>query len=301
MIWLTFLCVILSITVIALCIKIILMQKSAEKISEELTEKLKSDTNTLISIATQDRAMCRLANDINAQLRELRKQRLRFVQGDIELKNAVTNISHDLRTPLTAISGYLDLLDHVEKNETAERNLEIIKKRTEVLKQLTEELFRYSVVTSPEYSSTTELVAVNGVLEESILGFYAALQERKITPNIHMTENKVMRKLNRAVLSRIFSNLLNNAMKYSDGDLDITLTDAGEIIFANMASSLNEVEAERLFDRFYTVENARKATGLGLSIARTLMEQMNGTITAQYGNGKLSICIQLPDNLSASP
>ncbi len=301
MIWLTFLCVILSITVIALCIKIILMQKSAEKISEELTEKLKSDTNTLISIATQDRAMCRLANDINAQLRELRKQRLRFVQGDIELKNAVTNISHDLRTPLTAISGYLDLLDHVEKNETAERYLEIIKKRTEVLKQLTEELFRYSVVTSPEYSSTTELVAVNGVLEESILGFYAALQERKITPNIHMTENKVMRKLNRAVLSRIFSNLLNNAMKYSDGDLDITLTDAGEIIFANMASSLNEVEAERLFDRFYTVENARKATGLGLSIARTLMEQMNGTITAQYGNGKLSICIQLPDNLSASP
>ena len=301
MIWLTFLCVILSITVIALCIKIILMQKSAEKISEELTEKLKSDTNTLISIATQDRAMCRLANDINAQLRELRKQRLRFVQGDIELKNAVTNISHDLRTPLTAISGYLDLLDHVEKNETAERYLEIIKKRTEVLKQLTEELFRYSVVTSPEYSSTTELVAVNGVLEESILGFYAALQERKITPNIHMTENKVMRKLNRAVLSRIFSNLLNNAMKYSDGDLDITLTDAGEIIFANMASSLNEVEAERLFDRFYTVENARKATGLGLSIARTLMEQMNGTITAQSGNGKLSICIQLPDNLSASP
>ena len=301
MIWLTFLCVILSITVIALCIKIILMQKSAEKISEELTEKLKSDTNTLISIATQDRAMCRLANDINAQLRELRKQRLRFVQGDIELKNAVTNISHDLRTPLTAISGYLDLLDHVEKNETAERYLEIIKKRTEVLKQLTEELFRYSVVASPEYSSTTELVAVNGVLEESILGFYAALQERKITPNIHMTENKVMRKLNRAVLSRIFSNLLNNAMKYSDGDLDITLTDAGEIIFANMASSLNEVEAERLFDRFYTVENARKATGLGLSIARTLMEQMNGTITAQYGNGKLSICIQLPDNLSASP
>ena len=86
-----------------------------------------------------------------------------------------------------------------------------------------QELFRYSVVTSPEYSSTTELVAVNGVLEESILGFYAALQERKITPNIHMTENKVMRKLNRAVLSRIFSNLLNNAMKYSDGDLDLSL------------------------------------------------------------------------------
>lgn len=295
MIWLAFLCVILFITVIALSIKIILMRKSAVEISEELWEKLKSDTNTLITISSKDRTMSRLANDINLQLRELRKQRRRFLQGDMELKSAITNISHDLRTPLTAISGYLDLLDNVEKNEAAERYLEIIKNRTEVLKQLTEEVFRYSIMTSPEYDNRAELVTVNGVLEESILGFYAALQERKITPNICMTESKVIRKLNRAALSRIFSNLINNAIKYSDGDLDITLTDTGEITFSNTASELNEVEVERLFDRFYTVENARKSTGLGLSISRILIEQMNGAISAQYKKGKLNICIQLPD------
>lgn len=92
-----------------------------------------------------------------------------------------------------------------------------------------------------------------------------------------------------------FQIFLNNAIKYSDGDLDITLTDSGEVIFANTAPRLNEVQVGKLFDRFYTVEAARKSTGLGLAIARTLIEQMNGTISAKYENGRLSICIFFPD------
>lgn len=289
------LCIALLMVIVLCLIKILLMRKSAKEISEEFSEKLKNDTNTLIAISTNDKVMKTLAYNLNTQLKKLREQRHRFVQGDVELKNAVTNISHDLRTPLTAISGYLDLLDNVEKSEAAERYIEVIKNRTEVLKQLTEELFRYSIITSPEYDNSVELVVVNGVLEESILGFYAALQERKIIPNISMTENKVIRKVNRAALSRIFSNLINNAIKYSDGDLNITLTDVGKITFSNTASGLSEVDVKRLFDRFYTVENARKSTGLGLSISRILIEQMKGTISAQYENEKLSICIQLPD------
>ena len=205
-----------------------------------------------------------------------------------------------MRTPLTAISGYLDLLDNAEKSEEAERYIKVIRNRTEVLRQLTEELFCYSVVTSPEYDNDVEFVSVNSVLEESILGFYAVLQERNITPNISMPENKVFRKVNRAALSRIFSNLLNYAIKYSDGDLNITLNDTGEITFSNTASDLSEVDVKKLFDRFYTVENARKSTGLGLSISRILIEQMKGTISAQYKNGKLSICIWLPFHQTVS-
>jgi hypothetical protein len=85
-------------------------------------------------------------------------------------------------------------------------------------------------------------------------------------------------------------------MKYSDGDFDITLSETGEITFSNMASGLNEVQVGKLFDRFYTVEAARKSTGLGLAIARTLVEQMNGTIDATYENNRLSICILFPNN-----
>lgn len=293
--WLLVVIGILLIVIFILLIKLFFVQKTAREIDAQIAERLMTETNTLIDISYRDKTMRRLAERLNSDLRKLRKERHRFQQGDLELKSAITNISHDLRTPLTAISAYLDLLDHVEKSELAERYIKVIRNRTEALKQLTEELFCYSVITSPEYDNSVELVTINGVLEESILGFYATLQERNITPSISMTENKIIRKVNRAALSRIFLNLINNAIKYSDGDLQITLTDAGEVTFSNTASNLNEVDIKRLFDRFYTVENARKSTGLGLSISRILIEQMNGTISAQYEDRKLSICIQLPD------
>ena len=96
--------------------------------------------------------------------------------------------------------------------------------------------------------------------------------------------------MNRSELARVFSNLLNNAVKYSDGDLEITLSDLGEITFANTAKELSTVEVEQLFDRFYTVEAAHHSTGLGLSIARTLVKRMGGTITADYRHGERSLC-----------
>ena len=295
MIWLLLLCIVLTITVFILGIKLFLMRKAAKEIGDEFSEKLKGDTNTLISISTDDKIMCQLTKNINIQLKELRLQRLRYMQGDLELKNAVANISHDLRTPLTAISSYLDLLDKEEKNEPIERYIGIIKNRTETLIQLTEELFRYSIITSPNNNIQLEPVSINRILEDSILQFYATLQGRGITPNLNITEKQVIRNLSSVELSRIFSNILSNAVKYSDGDLSVTLTDNGIIRFSNTAYNLNDVQVERLFDRFYTLENARKSTGLGLSISKILVEQMNGTISAIYENEKLNISIEFPN------
>ena len=295
MIWLLLLCIVLTITVFILGIKLFLMRKAAKEIGDEFSEKLKGDTNTLISISTDDKIMCQLTKNINIQLKELRLQRLRYMQGDLELKNAVANISHDLRTPLTAISSYLDLLDKEEKNEPIERYIGIIKNRAETLIQLTEELFRYSIITSPNNNIQLEPVSINRILEDSILQFYATLQGRGITPTLNITEKQVIRNLSSVELSRIFSNILSNAVKYSDGDLSVTLTDNGIIRFSNTAYNLNDVQVERLFDRFYTLENARKSTGLGLSISKILVEQMNGTISAIYENEKLNISIEFPN------
>lgn len=278
-----------------LVVKIYLLQKAAREIKEAFADRLITDTNILIDISSHDRYMRELANTINIQLRKLRADRHRFQQGDMELKNAVSNISHDLRTPLTAICGYLDLLEQEEKSTTVERYIEVIRNRTEILKQLTEELFRYSVIITTEDNMIKEAVEINRVLEESIAAFYVTLNERRIIPNIKMPESKVICYLDGSALARVFSNLLNNAIKYSDGDLDIILSETGEIIFANTASGLNEVQVGKLFDRFYTVEAARKSTGLGLAIAKTLVEQMNGTISAKYENHRLSICILFSD------
>ena len=268
--WLWALIGLMALGIVALLVKICFLQKAAKEIETAFADRLITDTNTLIDISSGDRAMRSLANAVNVQLRKLRAQRLRFTQGDLELKNAVTNVSHDLRTPLTAICGYLDLLEREEKSERVGRYLEIIGSQTERLKRLTEELFRYSVILSSEEKKENAPVAVGSVLEESVAAFYTALKERGIVPKIQMPQDKVIRTLDRSALSRVFSNLLNNAVRYSDGDLEITLSEAGEITFTNTASGLNEVQIGKLFDRFYTVETAGKSTGLGLAIAKTL-------------------------------
>ena len=282
---------ILALCVLTLLIYLLILRHSIREVAEELEEKLRTDTNTLVSISTGDSSVQLLASRINAQLQALRKERLKLQTGNDELTTAVTNISHDLRTPLTAICGYLDLLEQEPQSEKSGRYLAVIRERTDAMRSLTEELFRYSVITATADELDMQAVRLNDILEQSLAGFYGALSARGITPEIRMPEAAVIRELDAAALRRIFDNMLSNAVKYSDGDLTIRLRPDGSVTFSNRASSLSRVQAERLFDRFYTVETARNSTGLGLSIAKLLTEKMGGTITAEYESGHLQICI----------
>ena len=288
-----FVCGILTAAVIALSWKLCAMRRSADALREQISRWLADDTNAKLRIPGRDRTMRKLAAELNSRLLELRKARLQYRSGNQELHEAITNISHDLRTPLTAICGYLELLEQEETSDAVKQYLAVISERVEALTQLTEELFRYSVILSTR-EFREDPVDLKAALEESLAAFYTALTERGITPNVRLPEEKVVRLLDRAALLRVFSNLLQNAVKYSDGDLNIILTAAGEIEFSNSAAALNKVEVGRLFDRFYTVEAARNSTGLGLAIARTLIEQMHGTISASYEDSKLFIHILFP-------
>ena len=291
-------CIVLicSLALAALCLLayLLVLRHSLREAAEELDEKLRTDTNTLISISSGDRAMQSLVTHINRQLQALRRERLRLHSGNAELTAAVTNVSHDLRTPLTALCGYLDLLEQEPQTEAAARYLAVLRERTDAMRALTEELFRYSVLTATADELHTEPVCLNDVLEQSLAGFYGALSARGITPSVRMPEEKVIRPLDAAALRRVFDNILSNAAKYSDGDLTVTLSPDGKVTFSNRASVLSRVEAARLFDRFYTVDSARGSTGLGLSIAKLLTEKLHGTISADYENETLRICIAFP-------
>ncbi len=283
------LCGILAVIVLVLCVRLHLLQTSLDEIGRQLRERLASDTNNPIFLSSRDPHVRKLAAELNVQLKELRRQRLRCENGDRELKEAVTNISHDLRTPLTAICGYLELLEKADKSPELERYLALIGDRAQAMKHLSEELLRYSVAAGGEEDPQLEPVDLNAAVEEAVASFYGALVEGGITPTVSFPEERVVRNLDRAALSRVLGNLLNNALKYSGGDLDVALDADGTITLSNAAPGLDEVQVGRLFDRFYTVEAARHSTGLGLSIAKALTERMGGTVSAQYRDGHLII------------
>lgn len=282
---------ILLLMIVALTAKIYFLRRSAKEIIEAFRDRLTADTNTLIDISSRDLYMRQLAAEINVQLRILRKEHHRYSQGDLELKEAVTNISHDLRTPLTAINGYLGLLEQEEKNENVQRYLGQIQNRTEVLINLTEELFRYSIVNSSQ-SLCYERMDLVRALEESLISFYAVMKEKNITPQIDLPEDAIWMQLDAGAVNRIFSNIISNAIKYSDGDLSVVMTENGAVTFSNTARNLNAVTVGRLFNRFYTVEASRNSTGLGLSIAKVLTERMGGNISAKYQDHVLYITVR---------
>lgn len=290
--WYWAILIILCVVILILSLKIALMRHSAREIEKNMEKILNIETNTLVTISSRDPFMCRLADSINQQLRLLHQERHRYMQGDRNLKDSVTNISHDIRTPLTAICGYLDLLEQEELSESARRYLQIIRGRSGRLKELTEELFHYAVLTSEEADAwEREDVVLNHILEECVSNCYLDLKERDITPEIQIPEQPIHRQVNKNALFRIYENVLGNAVKYSDGDLRISLLETGEAVFANHASALSEVQVDRLFERFYTVEDARDSTGLGLTVAKILTEQMGGEIQVQYRDGVIRICI----------
>lgn len=292
------LCAVFFCGLIAAVIKIYILKRSVAEIREGFSERVLSsmDTNTLISVSSQDKEITRLASVINSDLRELRRLKRQFEQGDMELREAVTNISHDLRTPLTAICGYLDLMQSQPISESTRRYVKLISERTSALKQLTEELFRYSIILSADEEPSAADISLNAAVEEAVAGFYGALTGRGVTPEISICGNEIIRRLDKSFLSRILGNVLSNAIKYSDGDLSIALSPEGVITVANTAGSLNGIQVGRLFDRFYTVEAARSSTGLGLSIAKTLCEKMGGSISAEYVDTRLSIIIDFPSD-----
>lgn len=289
-VWL--LIVLLACCTLALGAKVLLLRRDLRVLTTDLHDHLHTDSNTLLTSDSRDPALRAVAATLNDELAELRHQRLRYENGDRELKQAVTNISHDLRTPLTAINGYLDLLEGEEKSADAARYLALIQNRTDAMARLTEELFRYSVILAEEEPLTRDPVVLNDALAESLASFYGALTSRGITPQIKICDARVTRLLDKDALARVLANILNNALKYSDGDLAVQLDEDGTLYFSNHAAALDEVSTAQLFDRFFTVENARHSTGLGLSIAKSLTEQMHGEISAAISDSLLTITLR---------
>lgn len=266
------------------------MKKSLKEIRITLNKIIQTNTNQLLTISSSDRDIKKLTNDLNKELQDLRKEKLQYQNGNQELKKIITNISHDMRTPLTAIRGYIDLMK--ENKEKQNEYIKIIEKKTEELTLLTDQLFDFSKTMDIGVKIEKEKCCINEILEETLANMYSFFKEKQIEPKLEICEQKIYRNLDRHSIIRIFENILSNVCKYSDGDFRVTLNEKGIITFSNKATSLDVTTVQKIFDRYFTVENAKKSTGLGLSISKQLVELNGGEISTKYVNKHLIIQIE---------
>ena len=283
-------CVLLATAVCVLAYKLVASQKALKSLTDAVNESISLGTTEEILLDTDDARLKALVASLNNELLRIRELKSEYLAGDRELKEAVTNIAHDLRTPLTAIYGYIDLLAKSDDPEERKKFIAAIESRTAAITHLTEELFEYSVISS---ASTRAAVPTDicRVLEDTLIASYPIFEQNGIVPIIETPNCAVLREVDPVSLSRVFGNIISNAAKYSEKDFSVIMTDDGVISFSNRASGLSDIDVSKLFDRFFTVDPSRRSTGLGLSIAKSLVEQMGGTVYADYTNEKLSIVL----------
>ncbi len=275
---------------ILLITKLAAMRMSVRELRISYAERKNLNSNCLLGSSSRDSEIRKLTQEMNDTLVCLREAYHRYELGDAELKTAITNIAHDLRTPLTAICGYLELSGGMERSPELAHCLDVISERAQYMKKLTEELFEYAQAAGGEIREKKQEVCINKLLENIIMDHYPAFKDRGIEPVVEICENEIRRQLYPSCTERIIQNLLSNALKYSDGDLEIILDDGGRLRVSNSSAELSSVDVNRLFDRFFTVESARNySTGLGLSIVKLFTERMELELNAYYENGKINI------------
>lgn len=283
-------CIALAVTVTALIIKVLVLERAFGEIDEQVKDHLDGTNSSVFQLTTSDKAARKLANDLNEALQELHEERVFLKDGDKRMKENVTAISHDLRTPLTAINSYVDLLENESDEDKRKEYLERIKDRTSELKDLTGELFKYSVSSDVQYDSqlSSEPLDLQNIIENSLISFYKEFTSKGIVPETDLPSEKVTVVSNRKTLMRIFDNVFSNAAKYGTS-LSVKLTVDGVVTVTNDAPGLTAVQVSKLFDKYYTVTDGSNSTGLGLSIAKELIGTAGGSITAELNGGMLTI------------
>ncbi len=276
----------------------ILSHNEVKNITNQLSRINKTNTNSKILLAFSNKEMKNLASEINKTLEEKQKSEIEHKRIDLELRQAIANISHDLRTPLTSIIGYIQLMEEDslpchEKKEYAD----IVKRRAESLQSLISSFYDLSRLEGKEYKFDLKSVNINNIMCDLIASFYKDFLTKEIEPIIDIDEKVPSIIADENAVKRVFSNLIQNALKYGNEFMYISLKEYEGYItttFTNVARNLSEEDIAHLFERFFTADPTRsgKSTGLGLAITKELVEQMGHEISAKIADCKLSIIIK---------
>ena len=288
----------LSILVFILIVYIVFIQRQLRSINKQLDKRLSENTRQPLTIELFSKNINELAININRCLKLEEKQRLDSIREQKQFKELISNISHDLRTPLTAIKGYQQLLEKEALSNTQLENLHTAQKYTDELGDLIEHFFEYSYLITAKVEPNLEKINITNLTIDCVLSYIGIFEEKNISVNIEETP-PIYVLGDKNMLTRVIENLLNNCAKHSLGDIDIKIEpkDNAKITFINPINPDINVNVDKLFHRFYTGDSTRnKSTGLGLSIVEFLVEQMGGNVGAylEQDSDKISIFFEIP-------
>ncbi len=293
--------VIMGIGFIILLVLLAVQRLEMKSITSQLRQIYKQDTNELVhSKYGNTDIFQKLINEINEMLKEMRHNRMDYQKKNHNLEQMITNISHDLRTPLTSAMGYMDMIRNSNlPPEEREHEITIVEQRLVRLEELINSFFELSKIISGNKPPELEMLNLVGILQESISHYYDdyCAQNREVLFFCDM--QKINMPSNRNMLMMIFDNLIGNAYKHGTGNLSVTVSprkETGEIriLFENDLPDSN-IDIDRVFDEFYTTDISRTAgnTGLGLAIAKQFTQLLGGSIAAEHKGEKFSVAVSL--------
>lgn len=291
--------------VVLLCITInllILRKREINKLKESLSEINKRNTNELLKISYPNKNLEGLIMEINNAIKIKKEIEFKYKEKDLELRQSIANMSHDLRTPLTSIMGYIQLLEDEDTDEDDKKlYMGIIERRSMTLKELISNFYDLSRIQADEYRMIMEDINLSENLCEIIALFYDDFKNKGLEPEINIQENIGFINGDEQGIARIFTNLTQNALKYAKSSLCIVLKNEGKYVlteFSNDAPDLKNEDVPKIFDRFFTADRMRTGqnTGLGLAITKSLIEKMGHEIWAEKVEEKLYIKIKWRKN-----
>ena len=288
--------VIFVIIILFLVCYLFFMKMELRRIKKELDLVLSRKTNGLVHTEFTSKEIHDLVECINTHLTEIKSKESKLERKNANFVKMIRNISHDLRTPLTSSLGYVSLMLESDITEQEKiKNLKIVEERLKRLSELIDSFFEFSKILSNNQIIELDEINLVAVIEKAISNHYEDFSKDNRMIDFKTNKRKIKIKSNEVMLIRVFDNLIRNAYKHSNGNLDIEINQTNDKVKIKFINDLlyNDLDVDRIFDEFYTVDISRTKgnTGLGLAIAKEFVEQLKGKIKADKKNNKLIITI----------
>lgn len=274
-------------------------QRQVKDICRQLAFLMKHDSNMLIHREFGLGGIGMLSDRLNDLLELRRKEKQYYQEKETLIADTYTNLSHDIRTPLTSLDGYFQLMEACENVEEQRRYLNIIHERIHSLNEMLEELFMFTKLKNESYRLELTSCCINRILKETVFSYYDDWVRREIQPDIQITEEQLYIDGNKQGLSRIIQNVIKNGLDHGEKKIRIVLKreqNRAVLRISNQVIASEQIDIEHVFDRFYKADAARSktSTGLGLSIAREFVRRMNGEIGAKIEENEFIVEMSFP-------